>query len=352
MTTGTLVWLRRLIGGVLQASMRTGLVVCALLLVGLQAPLLAAEPSARLGAVAGTVAVVRADGSAVQPAPVDTVLGPGDRIATVGTAVATVAIAGMGQVQLGAHTTVIIRELRSEGSGTVVVLEVVQGTTVHRLTTAGSPSQYHVVDPSGEASVEARGAATFGVARDDNGNLTAGCERCSDGALTFPNAKHGLATGWARTVSARGDVVTEKLDGGLYDALARGATADDAGSTTPDGNRAPAGQRTGSRDSRRNVNDNDDTPNNTGGGFENLPTVDATIANFVFLPDPIVVQVGQTIRWTNLDYAEHTVTSDDQLFSSPLLQHGDTYTLTLLQPGTYGFFCEPHPQMTGTIEVQ
>ena len=23
-----------------------------------------------------------------------------------------------------------------------------------------------------------------------------------------------------------------------------------------------------------------------------------------------------------------------------------------MQPGTYGYFCEPHPQMTGTIVVQ
>ena len=83
-----------------------------------------------------------------------------------------------------------------------------------------------------------------------------------------------------------------------------------------------------------------------------LPTVQATIASFVFLPDPIVVQVGQSIRWTNLDFAEHTVTEDNHLFTSAVLNYGDTYTLTLLQPGTYNYFCEPHPQMTATIIVQ
>ena len=83
-----------------------------------------------------------------------------------------------------------------------------------------------------------------------------------------------------------------------------------------------------------------------------LPTVQATISSFVFRPDPIVVEAGQSIRWTNLDPAVHTVTADDLSFTSPILSQGETFTLTLMQPGTYGYFCEPHPQMAGTIVVQ
>ncbi len=352
MKTGITFSWRRFVRTTLHSGLRTALIVGALLLVGLQTPLLAAEVSARLAAVSGTVALVRADGSAVQPAPADTVLGPGDRLATVGKASATVAIPGVGQIELGADTTIIVRELHGEGGGTVVVVEVVRGTTVHRLVAAGPPGQYRVIDPSGTATAEARGAVSFGVARDDNGTLTAGCDRCPAGALTFPSPKNELTTGFARTLTARGDVLTDKLSGGLYDALARGAAADDAGSKTADGNRAPAGQRTGSRDSRRNVNDNDDTPNGTAPVVAPLPTVQATIASFVFLPEPIVVQVGQSIRWTNLDFAEHTVTANNHAFTSPVLDQNETYTLTLLQPGTYPYFCEPHPQMEGTIIVQ
>jgi plastocyanin len=67
-----------------------------------------------------------------------------------------------------------------------------------------------------------------------------------------------------------------------------------------------------------------------------------------------VIHVGQTIRWTNLDdvTAGHTVTADDHSFTSPVLGQGGTYVHTFTQAGTFTYFCEPHPFMTGSIEVQ
>src|SRR5206468_1128125 len=103
--------------------------------------------------------------------------------------------------------------------------------------------------------------ALFGVARDDNGNVMAGCGRCADGTLTFPTDRERLLTGRARTFTARGDIQDDSLSGGLYDALARGANADDQGGKTADGNRLPAGQRTGSRDKRPRLDNDDDTAN-------------------------------------------------------------------------------------------
>jgi plastocyanin len=346
--------------------------ICALLLAtSASLPLLAAEPSARLSSVSGTVAVVHADGSAVQPASTDAVIGPGDRVATVGASAATVALPGVGRIELGAATTVVVRELRQDGSTTVVVLEIVQGTTVHRLSGNTGLLDYRVLDPSGQTTTHARGDATFGVARDEDGNVTAGCERCADGTLTFPTDHDRLTSGHARTLTARGDVQDHSLSGGLYDALARGADVDDQGGKTPDGNRLPAGQRTGSRDPRSHHDDNDDDSVNqplvavTTATATVTPTVTptatptrtvisafATIANFVFLPDPIVVKAGQTVQWTNLDPDVHTVTADNLSFTSQRLNQGDTFTMTFAQPGTYTYFCEPHPFMHGTVEVQ
>lgn len=331
--------------------LRLALIIGALaLLAGTQGPLLAAEPPALVAALTGAVALVRSDGTALQPVPVGAPIGPGDRLATVGRATATVSLPGVGQFELGADTTVIVRALGAADGGPTIV-EVVRGMTVHRLVANGTGGGYRVVDPPGAAAVDTRGPASFGAARDDDGNLTVGCERCPDGALTFPSPRHGLATGWSRTLSARGDLVTERLGGGLFDALARGSAADDPGSATPDGKRLPPGQRTGSRDRRPNLNDNDDPPT-APLIVAPLPTVQATIASFVFLPDPIVVKAGQPIRWINLDFAEHTVTADNHAFTSPVLNRDDTWTLTLMTPGTYGYFCEPHPQMTATIVVQ
>jgi plastocyanin len=343
-----------------------------LLLASASLPLLAAEPSARLGAMSGTVAVVHADGSAVQPAGPDTPLGPGDRIATVGKSGATLTLAGIGQIELGAATTLVIRDLRVDGSTTVILIEVAQGTTVHRLSSVSGTLDYRVVDPSGQAVAHARGDASFGIARDDNGSVTAGCEQCSDGVFTFPADRSGLLSGRTRTLTPRGDVQDDSLDGGIFDALTRGADVDGQGGKTPDGNRLPAGQRTGSRDSRPDRGDGDDDAANwlpvgatpatatpttgptataTVTPTPSVISVFATIANFVYLPDPIVIRAGQTVRWTNLDPAVHTVTADNHTFTSPRLSQGDTYTMTFPQPGTYPYFCEPHPFMHGTVEV-
>ena len=87
---------------------------------------------------------------------------------------------------------------------------------------------------------------------------------------------------------------------------------------------------------------------------EFVPAQEATISSFVFLPDPIQIRVGQSVRWTNLDNVPdgHTVTASDLSFTSPVLGQGDTYVRTFTQPGTILYFCEPHPFMTAFIEVQ
>ena len=333
------------------------------------APLSAAEPTARLGAVSGIVAVTYANGSAIQPAGPGTNLGAGSRVSTVGTASAIVELPGIGQVELGADTTIVIHELRAEGGTAAIEIEIVQGTIVNRLApTADTRLDYRVVEPSGQAVARTVGSGTFGVGRDENGNVTVACQSCPNGVLTFPGDRLGLSSGQARTATARGEVVDRALGGSIYDALAEGASDDDGG-ITPSGNRLPPGQRTGSRDERRAADQQDDdkptsdaTPTPTP-----LPTLlptptptrgtvidqEATIANFVYLPDPVQIRVGQTVRWTNLDDVpdDHTVTAVDLSWTSPVLEQGDTFVRTFTEAGTFTYFCEPHPAMRADIEV-
>jgi outer membrane protein assembly factor BamB len=92
-----------------------------------------------------------------------------------------------------------------------------------------------------------------------------------------------------------------------------------------------------------------DTPTPAGAVFE------ASMESLKFIPAEIVISVGTTVIWTNDDVVAHTVTQrakpEDQLFSSPLLAPGESFSFTFDTLGTYAYFCMPHPFMTGTVVV-
>lgn len=82
--------------------------------------------------------------------------------------------------------------------------------------------------------------------------------------------------------------------------------------------------------------------------------VSASIQNFAYAPATITVKKGDKITFTNKDSVAHTVTADGGAFSSALLNQNQQFTLDTsnLAVGTYGYYCEPHPNMKGTIIVQ
>lgn len=78
-----------------------------------------------------------------------------------------------------------------------------------------------------------------------------------------------------------------------------------------------------------------------------------SIIDFGFAPDPVTVNVGDTVTWTNTGQATHTATSDDgATFDSGFLNPGDSFSLTFTQAGVYTYHCNVHAFMTGTITVQ
>ena len=79
--------------------------------------------------------------------------------------------------------------------------------------------------------------------------------------------------------------------------------------------------------------------------------VAAEIEGFAFLPGEIEVKVGTTITWTNLDSDPHTVTANDRSFDSGRMEEGDTFSFTFDTVGSFEYFCEYHPGMTGTVVV-
>ena len=77
-----------------------------------------------------------------------------------------------------------------------------------------------------------------------------------------------------------------------------------------------------------------------------------TIQNFSFSPTPLTIKAGGTVVWTdNQPIFPHTVTADDNSFSSGLLHQGNTFSHTFTTPGTYTYHCAVHPFMHGTVIV-
>src|ERR687893_2230146 len=71
-----------------------------------------------------------------------------------------------------------------------------------------------------------------------------------------------------------------------------------------------------------------------------------------FSPNPVEVKVGETVTWINDDSGRHTVTSkDDGIFDSGVLGKGQSFSYTFDTAGEYPYYCEPHPNMVGTVVV-
>ncbi len=81
------------------------------------------------------------------------------------------------------------------------------------------------------------------------------------------------------------------------------------------------------------------------------PAIDIEIAGFQFGPAEVEVVVGTTVTWTNFDGATHTATADDGTFDSGDIPAGEEFSFTFEEPGTFSYFCEIHPDMTGTVTV-
>jgi plastocyanin len=80
-------------------------------------------------------------------------------------------------------------------------------------------------------------------------------------------------------------------------------------------------------------------------------TIPVSIQDFAYQPATIAARAGDTVVFTNNDASPHTVTQDPlgSGFQSAPIDPGTSYSLTIDEPGTYPFFCEFHPGMTGTI---
>lgn len=88
------------------------------------------------------------------------------------------------------------------------------------------------------------------------------------------------------------------------------------------------------------------------------------LTNDAYNPNPIELNVGQTVLWINDDFSFHTVTSGrvgdtnaGSLFDSglagptALASTGKTYEYTFELAGEYPYYCILHPDMVGKVIV-
>jgi len=79
-------------------------------------------------------------------------------------------------------------------------------------------------------------------------------------------------------------------------------------------------------------------------------SVNVAIQNFAFDPADLAVKAGDTVTWTNNDSAPHQIKSD--VFNSPSLSKGQTFSFTFQNAGTFDYSCAIHPSMKGRIIVR
>ena len=79
----------------------------------------------------------------------------------------------------------------------------------------------------------------------------------------------------------------------------------------------------------------------------------ATVNDEKFEPAAMTVPVGTTITWQNTSQnAPHSAKAQDGSFDTGYIMPGATGQATMSKAGEIKYFCEPHPQKTGTIKVQ
>lgn len=98
------------------------------------------------------------------------------------------------------------------------------------------------------------------------------------------------------------------------------------------------------------VNETPAIPTNETTTITESKTVEVSIEDFAFKPKSVKISVGDTIKWTNLDSASHTVAATD--FTSEVLSKNGVFSYTFSKAGIYNYRCSIHPSMNGIVIVE
>lgn len=96
----------------------------------------------------------------------------------------------------------------------------------------------------------------------------------------------------------------------------------------------------------------DDDPDSAGTAGRDGDEFTIEIVDFAFDDEALTVRVGAAVTFTNADDTAHTATARNQSFNTDSIGSGESVTVTVGEPGTYGYFCSFHPFMEGSITVE
>lgn len=85
-------------------------------------------------------------------------------------------------------------------------------------------------------------------------------------------------------------------------------------------------------------------------GFVSAAGRDVMISGFAYSPDPVTVNVGDSVTWTNDDAQAHTATGNG--WNTGDLGNGESASITFQAAGTFEYMCGIHPAMRGTVVVR
>jgi plastocyanin len=92
---------------------------------------------------------------------------------------------------------------------------------------------------------------------------------------------------------------------------------------------------------------------NTNNNQPNQAPNTVNIQNYSFNPSTLTVKKGTTVTWTNNDTTDHTITPDNNGFtSSQTLAPRQTYQFTFNNTGNFPYHCSIHTYMTANVVVE
>lgn len=265
---------------------------------------------ATLTVLRGTVGVLRANQTAVQPASSGLTLGTGDRVATLAGSAALLTFFDGSELEMASDATIVISELAGTAARPNITVEAVLGSTVHRVVSLTDPGASYRVE-SGSTVALVRGTV-FGHRAEPHGDVTVALIACgssrpgptptqrtsasdqrqstsaggenllaalqvttptathtpgalADQCVEFPRPGMRMTERTKRTATARGDIFTENIG---PNANPLNEVANPAGDSPP-GTSDP-GQSTGSRVVSQNTSSQKDEKD--AGGPSGSPT--------------------------------------------------------------------------------
>jgi plastocyanin len=79
---------------------------------------------------------------------------------------------------------------------------------------------------------------------------------------------------------------------------------------------------------------------------------EVVIDNFTFAPTPLMVSVGETVKWMNHDDIPHSIVCLALNVKSHTLDTDDSFEHRFEQAGTFEYMCGLHPHMRGQVTVK